>query len=226
MKTGTALRHPAVPYVAPFLLFVAFLAARKLLPFGPGIAYPACVIAVSATLLALSRGVIDWKPRRGLESIGLGVLIFALWIGPDLLFPGYRQHWLFTNPLTGKVVSSLPGELRTNLVFLAFRLIGTAVVVPIIEELFWRGFLLRWLSRSNFLELRLGDYSRSAFWITALLFASEHGPFWEVGLITGLLLNLWLRRTRSLADCILAHAVANGLLAAYVLRADRWEYWL
>ncbi len=218
--------HPALPYVVPFFLFIAFLAARKLLPFGAEIEYPLRVIVVSAALLVLSRSVTSLRPRRLLSSIGLGVAIFVLWIGPDLLFPGYRQHWLFSNALTGKVESSLPPDLHANLAFLLFRMCGTVLVVPIIEELFWRGFLLRWLTRADFTALAIGEHSRSAFWITAALFASEHGPYWDVGLITGLLLNDWLRRTRSLADCIVAHAVANAGLGVYVLASRRWEYWL
>ena len=63
----------------------------------------------------------------------------------------------------------------------------------------------------------LGKYVPSAFWIVAVLFASEHGPYWEVGLAAGIIYNWWMVRTRNLADCILAHAVTNGLLAVYVL---------
>jgi len=219
-------RSSPLPWIAPFLLFIAFLGVRRLLPFGPEIEYPLRVIVVGLALLTLSRPVLSLRPRRALLSIGFGLLIFAVWIAPDLIAPGYRHHWLFSNSITGKPESTMAEALRHHTVFLAFRIVGTAIVVPIVEELFWRGFLLRWLTRSNFTSIALGDWSRSAFWITAVLFASEHGPYWEVGLLTGLGLNLWLRWTRSLADCILAHAVANAALAAYVLGAGRWEYWL
>lgn len=219
-------RHPSIPYVVPFLGFIAFLAIRPILPFGPEVEYPLRVLVVSALLLLVSRPVLDLKPTHGLASILVGLGIFALWITPDLLFPEYRSHWLFSNGVTGKPESSIPPELRSNLAFLFFRVAGTAVLVPIVEELFWRGFLLRWLTRGDFRAVPLGDWVPSAFWITALLFASEHGPWWDVGLLTGIGFNYWLRRTRSLADCILAHAVANAALAAYVLGRGRWEYWL
>ncbi|MFN8548031.1 MAG: CAAX prenyl protease-related protein [Candidatus Eisenbacteria bacterium] len=215
-----------IPWIAPFLLFIAFLGLRRVLPFGPEIEYPLRVAVVALSILALSRPVLSLRPRRTLASLGFGLFIFALWIAPDQIAPGYRHHWLFSNSITGKPESTLAEALRHDPVFLAWRVAGTALVVPIVEELFWRGFLLRWLTRSNFSSLALGDWSRSAFWLTALLFASEHGPYWEVGLLTGLGLNLWLRWTRSLADCILAHAVANAALAAYVVGAGHWEYWL
>ena len=72
----------------------------------------------------------------------------------------------------------------------------------------------------------LGAYSAGAFWIVALLFASEHGPYWDVGLITGLIYNWWMVRTRNLWDCILAHAVTNACLAAFVIYVNQWQYWL
>ena len=109
---------------------------------------------------------------------------------------------------------------------LVFRTLRAVIIVPIVEELFWRGWLLRWLVKNDFQQVPIGAYTPSAVIITALLFASEHGPYWEVGLIAGLIYNLWVIRTRSLADCIVAHAVTNGVLCAYVLATGKWEYWL
>ena len=60
----------------------------------------------------------------------------------------------------------------------------------------------------------------------ALLFAAEHGPYWDVGLAAGVIFNLWMVRTKSLGDLILAHAVSNACLGAYVIAAGKWEYWL
>ena len=72
------------------------------------------------------------------------------------------------------------------------RTLRAALLVPILEELFWRGWLMRWLINPDFEKVKLGTYSLSAVLITAALFASEHGPFWEVGLITGLIWGLWM----------------------------------
>ncbi len=99
-------------------------------------------------------------------------------------------------------------------------------VVPVIEELFWRGWLMRWLINPHFEKVPMGTYTPAAFWIVAVLFASEHGPYWEVGLIAGVIFNWWMVRTKSLADCILAHAVTNAILAAYVVATGEWQYWL
>ncbi len=85
---------------------------------------------------------------------------------------------------------------------------------------------MRWIINVDFRSVPLGTYNTQAFWLTAILFASEHGPYWEVGLITGLIYNWWMIRTKSLADCILMHAVTNGVLCGYVLLTSKWEYWM
>ena len=151
--------------------------------------------------------------------------IFVAWIGPDLLWPGLRQHWLFHNLITSPAHPTLPPEARTSPYFLFFRITGSALVVPVVEELFWRGWLMRWLIAHNFKNVPLGAYSPAAFWVTALLFATEHGAYWDVGLLAGIAYNALLIRTRNLADCILAHAVTNGCLAWHVLAAGQWQYW-
>jgi hypothetical protein len=189
--------------------------------------YPIRVLAVTGVLLAFSRAPLAVRPSRPLLSAALGAAVFALWIGPDVLFgPGYRHHWLFENSLTGKAASSIPAGLQASVWFLGMRTFSCTLLVPPVEELFWRGWLMRWLIDKDFWKLPLGAYAAGAFWIVALLFASEHGPYWEVGLATGIIYNWWIMRTRNLADCIVAHAVTNGLLSAYVLTTGQWQYWL
>jgi CAAX prenyl protease-like protein len=214
--------NASLPYVAPFAAFLFFLAIKAYLPFE----YPVRVLAVSAVLFIFSRRVISLRPSRPIASILFGVLVFAVWIGPDLLWPAYRQHWPFHNSLIGSAQSSLPADLRVDPVFLIFRVIGTALLVPVVEELFWRAWLMRYLIAPDFQRIKLGAYTALSFWLTAVLFATEHGPYWEVGLVAGIAFNLWMIRTRSLGDCILAHAVTNACLAAYVMLAGQWQYWL
>lgn len=196
------------------------------MPGGPEITYPLRVVAVSAALLLWSRSVISLRSSRFGASVLLGLAVFAIWVGPDLLWPGYRAHWLFQNSLTGSLASSIPEAARRNVVFLAWRFTGMALLVPVVEELFWRAWLMRYAIRIDFRSVALGAYNVRAFWICAVLFASEHGPYWDVGLLAGIAYNWWMVRTRSLGDCILAHVVTNAALFAYVLYSGRWEYLL
>jgi CAAX prenyl protease-like protein len=113
-----------------------------------------------------------------------------------------------------------------SLWFIVLRTASCALLVPVIEELFWRGWMTRWLVKPDFRSVPLGTFTLPSFLIVTVLFASEHGPFWDVGLLAGAIYNWWLWRTRNVADCIVAHAVTNACLSAYVLASGRWEYWL
>jgi hypothetical protein len=211
------------PYIVPFATLMLFLGLGGILPGGVPWSYPLRTVAVATVLLVCSRHLIRLRPSRGLLSVLMGVAVFAIWIAPGLLWPGYRHNWLFENPLFHRAGSGAP---QAGWWFLAIRAGGSVLLVPIVEELFWRAWLMRWLVSHKFHEVPLGYYAAQAFWISALLFASEHGIYWDVGLAAGLAYNWWMVRTKSLADCILAHAVTNACLAAYVLLAGRWEYWL
>lgn len=220
------LRHPAVPYVAPFAVFMALIAARGYLPYSDRTDLIVRTVILTAVILLVSRPVLDFRVRDWAGSLGIGVAVFVLWIGPDLLFPGYRSHWLFQNSITGSLKTSLAPEALADSLSLILRTVRAVVLVAIIEELFWRGWLLRWLIKPDFLTVPLGAYSAQAFWIAAVLFASEHGPYWDVGLLAGAAYNWWMIRKKSLGDLILAHGVTNACLSAYVIATGKWEYWM
>ena len=219
-------RWPSLPYVLPFASFMAFLAIQNYASLPPSIDYPVRVVVISVILFVFSRHVIDLRSSHLLASVILGVAVFVIWIGPDLLIPGYRQHWLFQNAILGRIGTPVAEQVLTAPVVLWTRIFRAVVLVPIIEELFWRAWLMRWLISPRFEQIKLGAYAPMAFWITAVLFASEHGPYWDVGLITGVIYNWWMVRTRSLGDCILVHAVTNACLCGYVVATKHWEYWM
>jgi len=156
----------------------------------------------------------------------LGIAVFFIWVGPDVLFHGYRDSILFSNSLVGHPQGATVPEDKLSLLFLLFRVLGSVVTIPIIEELFWRGWMMRWLIDRHFTRIPVGSYHVEAFWVVAVLFASEHGSFWDVGLITGAIYNWWAIRTKNLTDCVIAHAVTNACLAVYVIVWNQWQYWL
>ena len=214
-----------IGYIAPFIAFVVSMAIERLIPLPGQWLYPVRFAIVLSLILTFSLPYLTWRPRFPLGSVLIGVAVFVIWVAPDILF-GYRDSWLFNNSITGAAKSSLPPHLKQNIVFMALRSISSLALVPVLEELFWRGWMMRWLIDKDFLKVPLGTYQSSAFWIVALLFASEHGPYWEVGLIAGIIYNWWIIRTRNLADCILAHGVTNAVLSAYVIYTGQWQYWL
>lgn len=201
------------------------MAIERMIPLPPEWLYPVRFFVVSLLLGAVSWPYLSFRPSAPIASISVGVAVFLIWVGPDALF-GYRHHWLFENFITGAAASSLDPRLKANIGFMLLRSVSSAILIPILEELFWRGWLMRWLIDNDFLSVPLGKYVPSAFWIVALLFASEHGPYWEVGLAAGMIYNWWIIRTGNLADCMLAHGVTNAALSAYVIATGQWQYWL
>jgi uncharacterized protein len=216
----------AIPWVAPFALFMVLLAT-----LGPlGISQPwnalLWIVLLVLVLLVCSRSVIAWAPKQFLMSTAIGIGVFMFWIAPDALWPGYRSHWLFSNSIVGVPASGLDAIAQQDALTLWLRAARAVLLVPIVEELFWRGWLPRAVDSFDDFRLRpLGSYTNLSFWATALLFASEHGSYWDVGLLCGIVYNVWMARTRSIADLIWAHAVTNACLSAYVVFGKHWEYW-
>lgn len=220
-------RYPATQWIAPFLFFMLLLALSPSIP----LAQPwESVFRVGSLVLVIalfSWGIVrEMRVRHAAGSIALGIAVCALWVAPDLLFPGWRSHWLFQNGITGTLKTSIdPAELANPLVA-GLRVARAALLVPILEELFWRGWLPRWLVNNDWQKVPLGTYTTFAFVGTAVLFAMEHGPYWEVGLLCGLIYNWWMWRTRSLGDLVLTHGVTNAALSGFVLVTGRYEYWM
>ena len=204
-------------------VFLAILAIQSYLaPLG-SFEFPLRVILLSAVLWIFSRHVISFRCVRPIQSILIGIGVIVIWVAPDQLFPGYRSHWLFSS--LGTLNTSIDPNLLSDPIVLIFRTIRAVILVPIIEELFWRAWMMRWLIKPDFETVPLGAYSAQAFWIVAVLFASEHGPFWEVGLICGVIYNWWMVKTRSLGDLILTHAVSNLALSLWTIYSKQWQYW-
>jgi CAAX prenyl protease-like protein len=98
------------------------------------------------------------------------------------------------------------------------------MVVPLMEELFWRAFLLRWLIDDDFKRVPAGTFAWAPFATTTILFGLEHHQ-WLAGLLCGALYNWLYYRHKDVFACVVAHAVSNAALAAWVLRTGAWQFW-
>jgi hypothetical protein len=204
---------------------MGLLALFRMVPLPELLGQVLFVALMAAVIWFLAWPVIDFRVRRFGATVAIGVLVFLIWIGPDLLWANYRHHWIFENPVMGQARSGLAELARAQPAVLFFRTLRAVAIVPVIEELFWRAGLMRWLISPRLEEVPLGTWSAQSFWVVALLFASEHGSYWDVGLAAGVIYNWWMLRTKSLGDLILAHAITNGCLCAYVIAFGKWEYW-
>jgi CAAX prenyl protease-like protein len=225
------MRQKTVAYTAPFFSFMLFVALAqgldktRLLPadFGAAAAiylvYPLQTLACAAMLACFWRQYALEAPREAWLASTIALLAFALWVSPQVLF-----H--LSPRLAGfdpGVFSAYRGIYWASLVVRFLRLI---VVVPLLEEIFWRGFLLRYLISEDFDKVPFGAYSLTANAVVAAGFMLEHSPRdWPAALATGLLYNFIAFRTKSLSSCVLAHALTNALLGAFIVATRQWGFW-
>ena len=107
---------------------------------------------------------------------------------------------------------------------MAIRLAGAVLVVPVMEELFWRSFLLRYLINPDFKKVTLGTFSWFSFISVALLFGLEHHR-WIQGIFAGFMYTALIINQKSLRGCVIAHGVTNLGLGLYVLATQNWMFW-
>ncbi len=152
---------------------------------------------------------LDWL------SILAGFLVFAIWILPEGLYPkvGHSEFNPYAHA-TGYGVYVLIG----------FRLIGAVLVVPLMEELFWRSFALRFLINSDFKCVPLGQFTWFSFLLGSTAYGFEHHR-WLVGIIAGMVYVGVFYRSKNLFSPILSHAITKLLLGTYVLLTSQWYFW-
>jgi CAAX prenyl protease-like protein len=149
-------------------------------------------------------------------AVGVGLAVFAAWITFD-------HGWAVVGE-AGRGFVPLRGDGRIDWTLAGPRLLALVLVVPVMEELFWRSFLLRWIDRRNFLSADPRSASPAAFAISSVLFASEHS-LWFAGLIAGLMYTWVYTRTGNLWVPIVSHAITNGTLGLWILATGSWHYW-
>jgi CAAX prenyl protease-like protein len=158
-------------------------------------------------------------PRRVWFAVVIGVIVFAIWIAPQQFLGFAPRPGGFDPELFGKA-----GPGYWAIVFMRF--LRLVVVVPLVEEIFWRGFLLRYLIDQKFTAIAVGTFSWLSFVVVAILFGFAHSRAdWIAALICGALYNLVACRTRSLASCVAAHALTNLLLGLWIMETRQWGFW-
>lgn len=214
---------PALARIAPFALFLAFIALQPLADGHVDARWIAVArgLAVAALLAVLWRhyGELRDGPavpaREWLVAAALGVAVFAAWITFD-------GGWAAFESGGGFVPLRADGSLDLTLV--ALRLVGLVLVVPVMEELFWRSFVLRWIGKRDFLAADPARAGLTAFLLSSALFALEHS-LWFAGLLAGFAYNWVYMRTGNLRVPIASHALTNGLLGAWILATQNWHLW-
>lgn len=214
------------PYIAPFGVYVLFMIVEDLLiksgweANDVRLLYAIKIVAVAGLLWIMRNAyrelqrpiAIDFK--TGLIAIIAGVVVFIAWIN-------LTAGWM----MMGDSVGFDPrDDQRIDWFLVAVRLMGAALVVPVMEELFWRSFLMRWVENQNFRTVEPQYVRIKALCIVSVLFAFAH-TLWFAGLFAGIVYGLLYIRSGTLWSPILAHAVTNGILGVWIVMTGNWGFW-
>ena len=212
----------------PFVVFMALLALRGLAPsdaswgFDTRWLYGLNLLLVGGLLMAWWReygelGRQNWPTLAELGlSLLVGLLVFALWIRLD-------APWM----QIGKAAAAfVPVDAQGSLLWplIAVRWLGAALLVPVMEELIWRSFLMRWLQHPVFEGIDPRRVGPKAVLLSTFVFMLAH-PLWLGAIVAGLAYALLYRRTGKLWTAVIAHAVTNGALGVWVVQTRQWQFW-
>ncbi len=221
-------RRRLIAYIAPMALFLGLIAlVSGLKAIGGSFwlsapeywIYPAQTVFCAALVWWFRREYDFGKLRQPVFVIAVGIAIFVLWVSPQMFF-GFAPRTEGFNP---GVFANQPSLYWSTI---GLRFLRLAIVVPFVEEIFWRGFLLRYLIDERFYTVPFGKFSSFSFWGVSAAFALSHSmPDWIAAFITGMVYNAVAYRTKSLTSCVLVHAVTNLLLGLWIMRTQQWGFW-
>jgi uncharacterized protein len=211
---------PAVVRVAPFLIFLALTFCQG--EFGAASAYwfyfaktiiGAWLVWEMKPLVAEMRWAISW------EAVVVGVAIFAMWVGLD---PFY--HKFSSKGATGNPNEVFGQDSPLAWFFIAVHILGMTLVVPPLEEVFYRSFLYRYVASQNFLSVPLNKFLPWPFFATAIVFGFSHNE-WLAGILCGAAYQWLVLRKNRLGDAMTAHAITNFLLGIWIVWRGAWHFW-
>lgn len=210
----------------PFAAFMALLALRGYLPDSAQLdsrwLYGLSVLVVGGLLAWYWRGYGELARQNlpsaseTLLSIAVGLIVFGLWINLD-------APWMqLSEPSAGFLPLDLQGQPIWPLI--AVRWIGAALIVPVMEELFWRAFLMRWIESPSFETVDPRRIGLKAIALSTFVFMLAH-TLWLAAILAGLAYAWLYRRTGKLWCAVIAHAVTNGVLGIWVVKTGQWQFW-
>jgi CAAX protease family protein len=218
---------PVLVRTVPFIIFLVLTFCQD--AFG-GTArywfYVAKTVAAAWAIWEMWPWVEEMRWRVSLASFVVGFLAFAIWVWLDDLL-----RLLSIDPAFLKL--RLPGmpwnpheEFEPDWAhfFIGTRIAGSALVVPALEEVFYRSFLYRYIIKKDFERVGLGYFRWIPFIVTSVIFGFEHRE-WLTGILCGFLYQWLVYKKRRLGDAMTAHGITNLLLGIWVVWQNEWHFW-
>lgn len=228
MDSAQENRHKLLACTVPMAVFLAALALVSLLKAIGGSAwlnspqywvYPLQTFICGALLFRYRRVYDLARPRRLFFTLAIATLVFVLWISP-------QEFFALPPRVDGFNPDIFAGQRAAYWATVFLRFLRLVAVVPLVEEVFWRGFLLRYFIDERFDTVPFGSFSRTSFVAVTLGFTLVHSSAdWPAAAVTGALYNVVAYRTKSLSSCVLAHALTNLLLGLWIMRTGQWGFW-
>jgi hypothetical protein len=228
---------PITPRVAPFVIFVLLTSLQGYLGAASAYwVYLAKTLVGAWLILEMRPFVPEMRWAFSWEAVVVGIGIFALWIGISGDWTTQDTLW---NTLWVKLGLSHPakpvpsiwdplvqwGDYSAIVWFLmAVHVLGMTLVVPPLEEVFYRSFVYRYVAAQNFLAVPLNRFLPLPFFATAAVFGICHNE-WLAAILCGVAYQWLVLRKNRLGDAMTAHAITNFLLGAWVVWQHAWNFW-
>ena len=200
-------------YLCPFMALVGITLVTGAFSSGYDPLYPLGLIVTCGLLWRYRKYYDDLSWTFAPRAVAIGVMVFALWTA---LEPWKSGHTPPTAPV--------PLAGAAAVAWVIARALGSVIVTPLVEELAFRGYLIRRLMAADFKSVPQGTFAWSSFLVSSSLFGILHDR-WIAGIIAGMFYALALYGRRKLSDAVLAHATTNALIAAHVLASGKWSLW-
>lgn len=212
---------PLMPRVLPFFLFLVLTSAQAWFgESGRYWLYLAKTVAGVWLIYEMRPHVAEMRWAFSWEAVVAGVGVFGIWVGLDPVVPKLVKGGTPWNPL-----EQFSGVAGLGWGFVVVRVLGSSLVVPPLEEVFYRSFLYRYLIRGDFHTEPLGTFNLFAFVASCLVFGLVHPDQWLSGILCGVVYQGLVCRKKRLGDAMTAHAITNFLLGLWVVGKSQWHFW-
>ena len=224
---------PVAARVLPFIVFLLLTFCQG--QFGEASRYwfyLAKTLVGAWLIFEMRPFVSEMRAAFSWEAFAVGVGVCVIWIGLGGFYPKLSELGVKLGLSQAPTAAALPWNPNLQFgdsaplawCFIAVRILGSSLVVPALEEVFFRSFLYRYLAKADFQSVALGTFAALPFFVTSAVFAFEHEE-WLPGILCGFAyqgLVIWKKR---LGDAIVAHGITNFLLGVWVLWKGAWQFW-